>query len=125
MAVFGVLVFYVCILLYVVFVVTRLTTSRPETDDPNATGYVELALLLHAGLVVVCVVIPLIVFAVRGGFYGQSVGQILLALPSMAFDEDAYGFPARLVSYSFVFAGIIGLYQFARWVHYRRTGIKD
>lgn len=125
MEAYAVIAFYVCIIVYAVFVVTRLTTSRPETGDPNARGFVELALLLHAGLVVVGVVIPLIVFAVRGGFSGQSIGQILLALPRMAFDEDSFGFPARLVSYSFVLAGIIGLYQFARWVHYRRTGIKD
>lgn len=122
---YAIIAFYVCIIVYVVYVVTRLTTTRPEDDDPNATGYVELALLLHAGLVVVGVVIPLIVFAIRGGFQGLTILQVLRTLPRMAFDEDAYGFPARLVSYSFVFAGIIGLYQFARWVHYRRTGIKD
>ena len=122
---YAVIAFYACIVLYVVFVATRLTTSRPDDDDPNASGFPELLLLIHAGAVVVGVVIPLIVYACQGGFAGMTIGQVLLALPDMAFDVDTYGLPARIVSYSFALAALYGLYKFVLWVHYRHTGIRE
>lgn len=114
--------FYLCIVLYIVFVVTRLTTNRPEDDE--SSGFVEVALGLHAAAVVLGVIIPLIVYACQGGFAGMSIGQILRALPDMAFDE-AYGIPSRIVTFTFGVAVLYGLFKFVLWVHYRRTGIKE
>lgn len=114
--------FYLCIVLYIVFTVTRLTTERPEDDE--SSGFVEVALGLHAGLVVFGVIVPLIVYACQGGFAGMSIGQILLALPEMAFDE-AYGIPSRIVTFTFGIAVLYGLFKFVLWVHYRKTGRKD
>jgi len=114
--------FYLCIVLYIVFTVTRLTTERPE--DAEGSGFVEVALGLHAGLVVLGVIVPLIVYACQGGFAGMSIGQILLALPEMAFDE-AYGIPSRIVTFTFGIAVLYGLFKFVLWVHYRKTGRKD
>lgn len=114
--------FYLCIILYIVFVVVRLTTNRPEDDE--SSGFVEVALGLHAGLVVLGVIIPLIVYACQGGFAGMSIGQILRALPEMAFD-GAYGIPSRIVTFTFGIAVLYGLFKFVLWVHYRKTGIKE
>lgn len=114
--------FYLCIVLYIVFVVTRLTTNRPEDDE--SSGFVEVALGLHAAAVVLGVIIPLIVYACQGGFAGMSIGQILRTLPEMAFDE-AYGIPSRIVTFTFGVAVLYGLFKFVLWVHYRRTGIKE
>jgi hypothetical protein len=119
---FSLAAFYGFIIVYIVFVVTRLTTNRPEDDE--SSGGVELALVLHAGVVVLGVIIPLIVYACQGGFAGMHIGQILIALPDMAFDE-AYGVPSRIVTYTFVIAEMYGLYRFVTWVHYRKTGRKD
>ena len=120
---FSLAAFYGFIVVYIVFVVTRLTTNRPEDDE--SSGFVEVALGLHAGLIVLGVIIPLIVYACQGGFAGMSIGQILIALPEMAFDTETYGIPARIVTYTFAIAEMYGLYRFVIWVHYRKTGIKE